>query len=417
MKKKIALLLAVMLALTTVAFGLTGCGSSKSDRSKSKDSLAGMSWSQVEKKAKGTTVTFYGWAGDKDRNAWLNNTVKPYVKEKYDINLKVVGMDIDDILAKLSSDKEGGTKKGSIDVIWINGENFYSAKGNGLLYGPFTSRLPNMKKYIDLNDQETKYDFCKPIKGYEAPYAKAQFVFYNDSKVTPDTPKSAQELLEFCKKNKGKVTYPAPPDFTGSAFVRNIIYETCGGYKKFQNMKADKATVKKAIQPAIKYLRQLNPYLWKQGKTFPSTSTKLDTMYQDGEVVMDMSYSPYSVTKGIADGLISKTNQTFVFDKGTIGNTSYMAIAFDSPNKAGAEVLINAILSPKMQLTQYKEVKNLPVTDMDKLSSSQKKQFESVDMGSGTLSQDTLLKHRVPEMPADLVPVIEKIWSEEVVGK
>jgi putative spermidine/putrescine transport system substrate-binding protein len=182
-------------------------------------------------------------------------------------------------------------------------------------------------------------------------------------------------------------------------------------------MKADKATVKKAIQPAIKYLRQLNPYLWKQGKTFPSTSTKLDTMYQDGEVVMDMSYSPYSVTKGIADGLISKTNQTFVFDKGTIGNTSYMAIAFDSPNKAGAEVLINAILSPKMQLTQYKEVKNLPVTDMDKLSSSQKKQFESVDMGSGTLSQDTLLKHRVPEMPADLVPVIEKIWSEEVVGK
>ena len=38
-------------------------------------------------------------------------------------------------------------------------------------------------------------------------------------------------------------------------------------------------------------------------------------------------------------------------------------------------------------------------------------------MGQGTLSQDTLLKHRVPEMPADLVPVIEKIWSEEVVGK
>ena len=213
------------------------------------------------------------------------------------------------------------------------------------------------------------------------------------------------------------MTYPALPDFTGSAFVRNIIYETCGGYKKFQNMKADKATVKKAIQPAIKYLRELNPYLWKQGKTFPDSSTKLDTMYQDGTVVLDMSYNPFSVKKGIDDGLISKTNQTFVFDKGTIGNTSYMAIAYDSPNKAGAEVLINAILSPQMQLSQYKEVKSLPVLDSSKLSTSEKKEFDSVDMGQGTLSQDTLLKHRVPEMPADLVPVIEKIWSEEVVGK
>ena len=70
-----------------------------------------------------------------------------------------------------------------------------------------------------------------------------------------------------------------------------------------------------------------------------------------------------------------------------------------------------------MQLSQYKEVKSLPVLDSSKLSTSEKKEFDSVDMGQGTLSQDTLLKHRVPEMPADLVPVIEKIWSEEVVGK
>ncbi len=416
MKKKIALVLAVVLALTTAAFGLTGCGSSSSS-SKSKDKLADMSWNQVLKEAKGTTVTFYGWGGDTDRNEWLNKTVKPYVKKKYDIKLKVVGMDIEDILAKLSSDKEGGTKKGSIDVIWINGENFYSAKDNGLLYGPFTSRLPNMKKYIDMEDQETNYDFCKPIKGYEAPYAKAQFVFYNDSAITPQTPKNAKEFLAYCKANPGKVTYPALPDFTGSAFVRNIIYETCGGYKKFQNMKADKATVEKAIQPAIKYLRKLNPYLWKQGKTFPESSTTVDTMYQDGTLVLDMSYNPYAVARGIEDGLLTSTNQTFVFDKGTIGNTSYMAIAYDSPNKAGAEVLINAILSPKMQLTQYQQDKALPVVDNSKLSAAQKKAFDSVDMGTGTLSQKTLLSHRVPEMPADLVPIIEKIWSEQVVGK
>ena len=68
------------------------------------------------------------------------------------------------------------------------------------------------------------------------------------------------------KKNPGKVTYPAPPDFTGSVFVRNVIYDICG-YKQFQNMKADKETVRKAVEPAMKYLKSLNPYLWNKGKT------------------------------------------------------------------------------------------------------------------------------------------------------
>ena len=40
-----------------------------------------------------------------------------------------------------------------------------------------------------------------------------------------------------------------------------------------------------------------------------------------------------------------------------------------------------------------------------------------VDLGEGVLSQAELLEHRLPEMPADLVPVIEEIWLNEVVGK
>ena len=41
----------------------------------------------------------------------------------------------------------------------------------------------------------------------------------------------------------------------------------------------------------------------------------------------------------------------------------------------------------------------------------------TVDLGKGVLPQSELLAHRLPEMPADLVPVIEEIWAEEVVGK
>ena len=409
MRKLLALLLAF-----TLLFSFTGCGQEQSETQEL--DLSSAEWDEIVEAARGTTVTFYGWGGDENRNNWLNTTVADYVKEHYDIALEVVGMDINDILSKLSGEKQAGSETGSIDMIWINGENFYSAKDNGLLYGPFTGQLPNMEAYIDLEDPETLNDFCMPIEGYEAPYAKAQMVFFNDSAVTPEAPASAEELLEFCKKYPGKVTYPALPDFTGSAFVRNIIYELCG-WEQFQDMEADYDTVKAAIEPALDYLRELNPYLWNEGKTFPESSTTVDAMFADGELVMNMSYGPFSVATGIAEGTYTDTTRTFVFDNGTIGNTNYMAIAFNSPNKAGAMVVINAILSAELQLTQYEQLRELPVVSADKLSAEEQAAFDAVDLGKGVLSQTELLEHRLPEMPASLVPVIEEIWLNEVVGK
>ena len=406
MKRILALLLSLIMVLP-----LTGCGQKNEEID-----LSNASWEEIVEAAKGTTVTFYGWGGDENRNNWLNTTVADYLKQEYDITLEVVGMNIDDILAKLSGEKQAGAKTGSIDMIWINGENFYSAKENGLLWGPFTQKLPNMEAYINLEDPETLNDFCMPIEGYEAPYAKAQLVMYADTAVTPELPASAEKLMAFCQKYPGKVTYPALPDFTGSAFVRNIIYEICG-WEQFQTMEADYDTVKAAVEPAMEYLRQLNPYLWNEGKTFPDSSTTVDAMFADGELVMNMSYSPFTVATGIAQGIYTETTQTFVFENGTIGNTNYMAIAYNSPNKAGAMVAINAILSGEIQLTQYAQLRELPVVDTAKLSSDELTAFDAVNLGKGILSQAELLSHRLPEMPAKLVPIIEQIWLNEVVGK
>ena len=378
--------------------------------------LSAASWDQIEEAARGTSVTFYGWGGDEDRNNWLASVAAPYMKEHYDITLEVVGMNIDEILAKLAGEKEAGSAAGSIDMIWINGENFYSAKENGLLYGAFLDKLPNTGNYIDTEDPETLNDFCMPIEGYEAPYGRAQMVLYNDSAVTPETPASAQELLVYCQQYPGRVTYPALPDFTGSAFVRNIIYEICG-WEQFQTMEADYDTVKEAIAPALDYLRSLNPYLWNQGRTFPDASTTVDAMFADGELVLGMSYSPYGVAVGIENGTYTDTTRTFLFENGTIGNTNYMSIAFNSPNPAGAMVVINAMISAGLQLSQYEKLRNLPVVSPEKLSVEEKAAFDAVDMGEGVLTQEELLTHRLPEMPAKLVPVIEEIWLSEVVGK
>ncbi|WMM24628.1 ABC transporter substrate-binding protein [Tissierella sp. MB52-C2] len=411
MNKKLLLLILSSILI----FNLVGCAKKPSvDTIDVLDS----SWEDILQEAKGTTVTYYGWGGSDTHNSWIDGYVADTLKERYDITLKRVGMNIDEILNNLLNEKQVESTEGNIDVVWINGENFFTAKENGLLFGPFTEELPNFNKYIDKDSPDVKYDFGYSVDGYEAPYGKAQFVMIYDSEKTDNVPKGHEELLEWAKNNPGKFTYPALPDFTGSAFIRNIISDIVG-YEQFIDMEADEEVVRKAIEPAIEYLKELKPYLWKEGKTYPAEVPLLNNMYADGEVWMTMGYNPNEASNKILTGEFKDTTRTFIFDKGTIGNTNFLAIPFNSPNKAGAMAVIDFILSVEAQVSKYDPTGrgDLPVLDNDKLSDEEKAMFNAIELGIATLPQDELAEHRLPEMPAKLVPIIEKIWMETIPGE
>lgn len=349
------------------------------------------------------TVTFYGWGGSDQTNNYIDHYIADKVKDKYDINLKRVGMNIDDILNKLQNSVNAGQEDGNIDIIWINGENFYTAKKNNLLYGPFA---------------EPAKDFGVDNEGYEAPFGRAELVMeYNSDKIGPI--RNADELLKTAKENPGRITYPALPDFTGSAFVRNIIYEKVG----YENIKdvdpSDKEAVKKAIEPAIAYLKEIKPYLWKEGKTYPSDITQMDTMFGQGELYFDISYNPNHAQSMIDKKSFPESTRTCLFDKGMIGNTHFLAIAKNSKHKEEAKKVIEEIESFDSQLEKYKpEVwGDLPIFDNSKLSEEEQKKLKSVDIGKATLSQEELSSKRMPELKANMIPVIEEIWQEEIPGK
>lgn len=405
----------VLIMTIAIMFIFVGC--SKENKKEEANETRG-DFKEISENAKGTTVNFYGWGGDEHTNRWIDTVLSKYVKENYDITLKRVPMDIDQILNKMIGEKQAGNKEGAVDLVWINGENFYTAMESKLLYGPITQYIPNYEKYLDGTSDEAKYDFGYEIKGHEVPYGKAQFVLINDSNITKETPKNTAELLEFVKKYKGKVTYAAPPDFTGSAFVRNIIYETVG-YDKVKDLSGDKEEVRKAIKPAMDYLNELKPYLWNEGKTYPASTSQVENMFADGELVMTMSYNPNSVATMIESGRFTDTSRSFIFDKGTIGNTHFVAIPENASNIDGALAVINAIISPEMQSSKYdpKNWGDLPVVDFDKLNTEEKNLFNSVNAGKGVIPSDELLEKRVPEVPAKLVPVIEAIWQEEVAAR
>lgn len=376
-----------------------------------------MEWEQIIEAADGSTVNFYGWGGSQQVNTWLDSEVSTYLMEHYNVTLNRVPMNIDDILNKLIGEQQLESE-GTIDIVWINGENFSTAKSNNLLFGPFTNKLPHFNTYIDSDSLEVQYDFGFEIEGYEAPYGKAQFVMIGDDNRIENYPKGHKELLEFAMENPGKVTYPAPPDFTGSAFVRNIVYDILG-QDAFLTLEADKESVRTVIQPALDYLLEMKPYLWKNGESYPATVAQLDNMYADGEVMMTMSYNPNHVAGKINTGEFPASSNAYVFDKGTVGNTHFLAIPQNAPNNAAALVLINSILSPELQASKYDPSNwgDLPVLDNNKLSVDEKALFESVPVGAGVPSQEELLGKRVPEMPVQLIPIIEELWLETIPGK
>lgn len=415
-------LLAVMMAtLLMGALLLAGCssGGQQSDTAKTEASDIDYSnWDAVLEEAKGQTVSWYGWGGSEPRNTWITTVLAPELKEKYDITLNLVGMDINDVLTKLSGEMQAGVEQGEIDFIWINGENFYSAKDNGYLWGPFTEYLPNFNQYIDAESPEIAYDFGAPVEGYEAPYGKAQMQMWVDSANITTTPKNPEEFLAFCQEHKGQVTYPEPGAFTGTAFISTLIAGVVGQdeFEKLSKMEnPTKEEVKEIVEPGLAYLRTLNPYLWKEGTTFPGDATTVDSMYADGELVMNMGYgAPEALVKA---GTLPETTRSFIFETGTVGNTNYMAVAKNATNKAAALVAINEIMSPEMQLDQYKELANISVLDQNKLSAEQRQAFEDVPLGATQIPLAELLDHRIVEASGPVIPLLEQLWLEEVVGK
>jgi putative spermidine/putrescine transport system substrate-binding protein len=408
---KVFKLIVTLLILSVMI--VSGCSDSTKEEAK-KDPLTS-EWKDIADQAKGTTVNLYMWGGDEGINEYIDEFIAPQLKEEYDLELKRYPMDAAEFINKLKTEKKANKKTGEMDVIWVNGENFKTAKQEGLLQGPFTNNLPNFQQFVDAKGPDIAYDFGFPTEGYEAPWGKVQFVFSYDSSKVTNPPKSITELAQWAKDNPGKFTYPAPPDFTGSAFIRHVLHETSPNYDAYLE-KFDNKLIEKDAAGVWKALNDMKPYLWREGKSYPESLAQLDQLYKNGEVWMTMGYNEASASNMIKSGEFPATTKTFVLDKGTLSNTHFLAIPFNAPNANGAQVLINFLLSPEAQLKKM-ELKywgeNTSLT-FDRLSSDDQKAMNSIDRGPATLSQEILSKHRVAEIGGEYVKWLERGWIENV---
>ncbi len=374
-----------------------------------------LSWEEIEAAAEGTQVNFFMWGGDDGVNRYIDEWVAPRVQEAYGITLKRYPMDASEFINQLLSEKQSQKQKGSMDILWINGENFRNAKENGLLLGPIAPVIPNVRQYMDPERHDLKYDFGYPTEGYEVPWGQVQFVFAYDSEKISDPPRTLAELVAWVKQNPGKFTYPAPPDFTGSAFIRHVLYETAGGVEPFLKP-FDEQAMETYGQAVWEVLREMAPYLWREGKSYPQSLAQLDQLYQNGEVWMTMGYDEARPSLRIAEGQFPPSTRTFVFEKGTLANSHYLAVPFNAPNPHGALAVINFLVSPeaqkkKMEQTYWGENMSL---DLKRLSPEDQEWVQQLDRGVATLPEEVLAKHRLPEIDGQYVEWLERKWLENI---
>ncbi|WP_223701643.1 ABC transporter substrate-binding protein [Sutcliffiella deserti] len=403
----------LILIIITV-FMLAAC---QSENGQSAEELLQQDWSEIENSAKGTTVRMYMWGGDDGINRYIDEYASPRLMEEHDITLERVPMDTNEILQKLFNEKKAGKEKGTIDVIWINGENFKNAKDNELLFGPFTEKLPNVQEFVDTESLDIQYDFGTEVEGLEAPWGKVQFVYFYDEEKVADPPNSFDELKDWVRENPGKFTYPEAADFTGNAFLRHLLYEKVASADSLLEEGYSEDLLEQGEENLWNYLRDIKPFLWREGRTYPSDLTELDRLYNQGEVWMTFGYNEARAESLINNGNFPKSTKSFIMDSGSIGNTHFLAVPFNSPSKEGAMAAINFFLSPKAQLTKYESTywgENIAL-DPAKLSEEDRAKLEAINRGASVLSPEALAAKNLPEVDAKYVNWLKEHWIDEVV--
>ncbi|MGF1864936.1 ABC transporter substrate-binding protein [Enterovibrio norvegicus] len=309
-------------------------------------------WEEIETNAKGQTVYFNAWGGSPEINAYLR-WAGDQLDDRYGVTLKHVKVsDISETINRLVAEKAAGKQSGgSVDMVWINGENFKSMKSNDLLFGPFVEQLPNWA-IVDKTLPVTA-DFTEPTEGLEAPWGVGQLVFIHDEKTLANPPKSFNELLSLAKAFPGKITYPKPPQFHGTSFLKAALLElasdTAPLYKPVDDAQFDAISA-----PLWAYLDQLNAVAWREGKQFPAASAETLQLLDDGELLLAITFNPNAADTAIENGTLAPSAKAFAFDKGALSNIHFMGIPWNANAKEGALVAINFLLSEEAQARKSK---------------------------------------------------------------
>lgn len=379
--------------------------------------LADMTWEEILAEADGQTVNWYAWGGSPNINTYVQEEIAARVAE-YGVTLNWVAVTaIPDAINKTMAEKQAGlTEGGEVDMFWINGANFMTSQQAGILFGPWAEQLDNAK-YVDWTSAAINSDMGFPVNGMESPWsASIAYKIYDTTKTDESTlPMTFQELIEWTKANPGKYTYVAPPAFFGTRQIKEWMMEEVG--LDILGWNADEMTQDEfyeATKSVWDGLEEMRPYLWRNGETFPKDISEVDKALSDGEISFSLIFSGMGITGKVINGQLPETAKTYCTNT-SIGDTNYVAITYNSDNKAGAMVVANELIDPEVQAMSIETISFAPTVDYNKLTPEQQSRM---DEATASINPDYYVpasesaSKKVPEFSAAFNKYIENIWAE-----
>ena len=351
-----------------------------------------LDWDAILAEARGQTVHWHAWGGDPRINAFIAR-IGDELDARHGVALVHVRLaDTADAVTRVIAEAGAGrTTGGAVDAIWINGANFLNLRERGFLFGPFAEDLPNWPLVDTEANPAVLTDFTVPVEGYGAPWAMFRMVFEYDSARVSEPPRNLDDLAAWIADNPGRFTYPQPPDYLGTTFLKQVLH---GVLDDPAILMQDVAEVdyEAATAPLWAFLDEITPNLWRRGAAYPANEPGLGQLLADGEIDIGFSFSPGRASAAIADGELPESVRTFVFEDGTLGNASFLAIPFNASAREGALVLANLILDPEIQaLAQDPDVLGWQtVLGLDQLSPEDRARFDALEFGVATLRPEDM---------------------------
>ncbi|MCY4766766.1 ABC transporter substrate-binding protein [Klebsiella aerogenes] len=335
-------------------------------------------WQSISQQARGQTVWFNAWGGDPAVNRYLD-WVSAEVKRDYAVDLRIVHIaDAADAVKRIQTEARAGRSRGgSIDLLWVNGENFRTLKQANLLRSDWAEKLPNWR-YVDTR-KPVREDFSLATDGAESPWGSAQLTFIARRSQLSAPLDSAQALLAFATAHPGSVTYPRPPDFTGTAFLEQLLVALTDRPEALRQPPQE-TSFAAVTAPLWAYLDRLHPLLWRQGRDFPLSPARMDAMLAQGTLQLSLTFNPLHAQQKAASGELPQDSYSFGFKQGMLGNVHFVAIPANARATAGAQVVANFLLSPQAQLRKADpQIWGDPsVLDPEKLNDAQRAAFYAV---------------------------------------
>lgn len=421
---------------------MAGCGGAAPDDAESAQAfreafLAGeRSWDDVRARAAVEgEVEFYHWGGSEALNSWMEASARPAI-EQHDVRLNLRRSDTRDVVDLILADMAvgRGPGEGTVDLVWINGENFRTLKENDGLFGSFAHKLPNSRYFfLDPDDPASSvnlFDFGTPTDLKEMPWAAFQFTFRIDTDRLPpeEAPGTFRDLERWMRANPGRFTYVAPPHYIGTTFVQTLMYEKNPDGTRYEPFLQEPALLGSSefvrlTRPAFEYLRRIEPFLLGESgreerpgqPVYPANAGALQSRFVGGEVDFDMEFGIYDVDRDIRTGVYPESVRNIIFpESGMITDKSFLAIPWNAPNPAAALVAVNEMSSPESHLSKLVDIGYAPGLDVPLLDPSVREEFQQSAPDLRGVTAADLSEREVPNLNAGFVDLIDAVWMEYI---